>query len=104
MELTFLGTRGEIDIASPRHRRHSALLVCQKGARWRRRSGPPCTLAYPPVAGGELGKVATRQHDRVPSLTPVGLTDFEGSLIRLSTSVLATSFTEDSGFTVMTGA
>jgi len=27
MELTFLGTRGEIELRSPRHRRHSSLLV-----------------------------------------------------------------------------
>ena len=33
MELTFLGTRGEIEVVSRRHRQHSALLVCQKGAR-----------------------------------------------------------------------
>jgi len=33
MELTFLGTRGEIEIRSRRHRRHSALLVCQNDAR-----------------------------------------------------------------------
>ena len=33
MELTFLGTRGEIEIRSRRHGRHSALLVEQDGAR-----------------------------------------------------------------------
>ena len=33
MEFTFLGTRGEIDIRSRRHRRHSAALVEHKGAR-----------------------------------------------------------------------
>ena len=33
MELTFLGTRGEIDIHSRLHRRHSALLVEDNGAR-----------------------------------------------------------------------
>ena len=33
MELTFLGTRGEIEVRSRRHRRHSALLVCQNDAR-----------------------------------------------------------------------
>jgi phosphoribosyl 1,2-cyclic phosphodiesterase len=44
-QLTFLGTRGEIDIYSRRHRRHSALLIQHKDARimidcgadWRRR-------------------------------------------------------------------
>jgi phosphoribosyl 1,2-cyclic phosphodiesterase len=33
MKLTFLGTRGEIEVRSRRHRRHSALLVCQDDAR-----------------------------------------------------------------------
>jgi phosphoribosyl 1,2-cyclic phosphodiesterase len=33
LELTFLGTRGEIEIRSRRHRRHSALLVEHKNAR-----------------------------------------------------------------------
>jgi len=33
VELTFLGTRGEIEIRSRRHRRHSALLVDHAGAR-----------------------------------------------------------------------
>jgi len=33
VELTFLGTRGEIKIRSRRHQRHSALLVKHKGAR-----------------------------------------------------------------------
>jgi len=33
IELTFLGTRGEIDIRSRRHRRHSALLVTRGPAR-----------------------------------------------------------------------
>lgn len=33
MELTFLGTRGEIEIHSRLHRRHSALLVRRNGAR-----------------------------------------------------------------------
>ncbi len=33
IELTFLGTRGEIEIRSRRHRRHSALLVQQDDAR-----------------------------------------------------------------------
>jgi phosphoribosyl 1,2-cyclic phosphodiesterase len=33
LKLTFLGTRGEIEIRSPRHRRHSALLIEHKNAR-----------------------------------------------------------------------
>ena len=33
IELTFLGTRGEIKLRSSRHRRHSALLVARAGAR-----------------------------------------------------------------------
>jgi phosphoribosyl 1,2-cyclic phosphodiesterase len=33
MELTFLGTRGEIELRSPCHRRHSSLLVCQSDIR-----------------------------------------------------------------------
>jgi len=33
LELTFLGTRGEIEIRSRRHRRHSALLVEHKNTR-----------------------------------------------------------------------
>jgi ribonuclease BN (tRNA processing enzyme) len=33
MELKFLGTRGEIEVRSRRHRRHSALLICQNDAR-----------------------------------------------------------------------
>jgi ribonuclease BN (tRNA processing enzyme) len=33
MKLTFLGTRGEIEIRSRWHRRHTALLVEQDGAR-----------------------------------------------------------------------
>ncbi len=33
MELTFLGTRGEVEIRSRLHRRHSALLVRRNGAR-----------------------------------------------------------------------
>jgi phosphoribosyl 1,2-cyclic phosphodiesterase len=33
VDLTFLGTRGEIDVRSRRHRRHSALLVGHAGAR-----------------------------------------------------------------------
>ena len=33
LELTFLGTRGEIEARSRRHRRHSALLVEHKNAR-----------------------------------------------------------------------
>lgn len=33
IELTFLGTRGEIDVRSRRHRRHSSLLVRQRDAR-----------------------------------------------------------------------
>jgi hypothetical protein len=31
LSLTFLGTRGEIDIRSRLHRRHSSLLVCAGG-------------------------------------------------------------------------
>ena len=33
LELTFLGTRGEIEIRSRRHHRHSALLIVHKKAR-----------------------------------------------------------------------
>jgi phosphoribosyl 1,2-cyclic phosphodiesterase len=33
IELTFLGTRGDIEVHSRRHRRHSALLVCHAEAR-----------------------------------------------------------------------
>ena len=33
IEITFLGTRGEIDVSSRRHRRHSALLIACRGAR-----------------------------------------------------------------------
>jgi len=33
VRLTFLGTRGEIEIRSPRHRRHSALLIEHESAR-----------------------------------------------------------------------
>jgi hypothetical protein len=33
MRLLFAGTRGEIDARSPRHRRHSSLLVIQRGKR-----------------------------------------------------------------------
>jgi phosphoribosyl 1,2-cyclic phosphodiesterase len=33
MELTFLGTRGEIEARSRRHRRHSSLLIRHRGAR-----------------------------------------------------------------------
>jgi phosphoribosyl 1,2-cyclic phosphodiesterase len=32
MKLTFLGTRGNIDVRSPRHRRHTATLVSYRGA------------------------------------------------------------------------
>jgi len=64
--LTFLGTRGEIDIRSRRHRRHSALLIEHDGSRimldcgadWRRRFSAvaPTTIllthAHPDHAGG----------------------------------------------------
>jgi ribonuclease BN (tRNA processing enzyme) len=33
IEITFLGTRGEINVSSRRHRRHSALLIARRGSR-----------------------------------------------------------------------
>jgi phosphoribosyl 1,2-cyclic phosphodiesterase len=69
MRLTFLGTRGYIDVRAPRHRRHSTLLVAHRRARvlidcgedWAGRLGrlrPHAVLvthAHPDHAGGLRG-------------------------------------------------
>src|SRR5215471_3967248 len=54
IELTFLGTRGEIDMRSRRHRRHSALLVCRADARIMIDCGADWLHLLPSLAPGAI--------------------------------------------------